>query len=286
MRSSLFLSTFYVVGGVFAAIAQPQVTAWSLVTDAALNARSPDHRKEAVAAIGAIGPAPDAVKFLSGVLHNDPEPMVRQAAAASLGEMKAAEAVPALKLALEDSSGEVAFSAAKALWDLGDPAGTATFEEILTRERGNSENFMTGAIHDAKRMMRDPKRLAFMGAKEASGAILGPFSMGFTVAHDALKDSGATGRALAVEYMTKNCDARVVQLLKWSLQEDGNWVVKAASARGLGICADTDVIPMLEKYLNDAHEPLKYQAAAAIVRLGLKHPAQPMPAATAANTKP
>jgi hypothetical protein len=286
MRSGLLLCSFYFVGSVLGVMAQPRVTAWSIVSDAALNAKSPDHRKEAVAAVAGIGPAPDAVKLLERVLHDDPEPMVRQAAAAALGDMKATEAAPALKAALEDQSGEVAFSAAKALWDLGDPEGVATFEEILTRERKNGQGFVGGAISDAKRTMRDPKKLAFMGMKEASGAVLGPFSMGFTVAQGAIKDTGAPGRALAAEYMSKDCNARTVQLLKWSLENDGNWLVKAASARGLGICAESDVIPMLEKYLNDSHEPLKYQAAAAIVRLSLKQPAAPAVQPTAANTRP
>lgn len=283
MRSRLFHCTFYFLTGISVIAAQPSVTAWNVLTNGAMTAKNPDHRKEAVAAIAAIGPAPQAVKLLEDVLQKDSEPMVRQAAAAALGEMKATEATPALKAALNDESGEVAFSAAKALWDLGDPDGKATFIEILTRERKNSQGFISGAVSDAKRTMRDPKKLAFMGAKEASGAIFGPLSMGLTVAHDAMKDTGAAGRALAADYLSKDCDARAVQLLEWSLKEDGNWLVKAASARGLGKCGDKEALPAMEKYLSDSHEPLKYQAAAAIVRLGLS---EKMPAATASDQRP
>ena len=286
MRWTAFLCIFYLSGGISLLVAQPNVTAWKILTDAAQNSKVPDHRKEAVAAIAAIGPAPDAVTVLEVVLQKDSDPMVRQAAAAALGDMKATAAIPALKAALQDDSGEVAFSAAKALWDLGDPAGKDTFTEILSGERKNSEGFMSGAMRDAKRTIRDPKKLAYMGVKEASGPLLGPFSMGITVAHDALKDSGAAGRALAAEYMSKYCDGRTVQMLEWSLKEDGNWVVKAASARGLGKCADAQAIPLLETYLNDSHEALKYQAAAAVVRLSSKEPAPSSSAATAANQRP
>src|SRR5207253_3842746 len=197
---------------------QPTVPGWKMLLDAAQNAKNPDQRKRAVAAIAAIGPAPEAVEALEGVLQKDSDAIVRQTAAAALGEMKGTEAITALKAALNDDSGEVAFSAAKALWDLGDPAGKDVFTEILTRERKSSEGLMGGAIHEAKRTMRDPKKLAFMGVKEASGAVLGPFGMGFTVMHEVAKerDSGATSRALAAEYMSKDCDARVVQLLGWS----------------------------------------------------------------------
>ena len=130
--------------------------------------------------------------------------------------------------------------------------------------------------------MRDPKKLALMSAKEASGALLGPYAMGFNMARDAMKDNGAPGRALAAEYLAKDCDARAVQLLEWALKEDSHWLVKAASARGLGKCGDTPAIPFLEKYLNDSHEPLKYQAAAAIIRLSMTA----APASTAANMQP
>jgi HEAT repeat protein len=285
VRSRMFFCIFYAAGGIWLLGAQPHTTAWNVLTDAALNAKNPDHRRQAVAALAAIGPAPEAVKVLEDVLKKDPESMIRQTAAAALGEMKATEAIPALQGALEDDSGEVAFSAAKVLWDLGDPAGKLTFEEILTGERKDSPGFLGRKMTQAKRTMRDPKKLAYMGVKEASGVMLGPMSMGITVAHDAMKnkDSGATGRALAVEYMSKDCDARSVQLLEWSLKEDGNWLVQSAAARGLGKCGDAKEVPLLEKYLGDSHEPLKYQAAAAIVRLSLK---QTAPAATAASDKP
>jgi HEAT repeat protein len=256
MRFKTVLCSFYVLGGLWVLPAQPNVTAWNVLTTAAYNAKNPDHRKQAVAALGAIGPAPDAVKVLEDVLRKDADSGVRQTAAA-------------------------------ALWDLGDPAGKLTFEEIIARERKLSKGLVGGKMDEAKQTMHDPGKLAYMGVKEAAGALLGPFSMGIPVAHeimkDVTKDPGATGRALAAEYMSKDCDARAVQMLEWSLKEDGNWLVKAASARALGKCGDTQAIPVLEGYLKDSHEPLKYQAAAAIVRLSLK---QTAPVAAAANDKP
>lgn len=272
MRSKALFCTFYLIGGLIIASAQPKAKAWKVVTDAALNAKNPDHRQQAVAAIAAIGPAPEAVDFLEGVLHNDSDATVRQMAAAALDQMHATAAIPALQRALDDPSGEVAFSAAKALWDLGDPTGEATFEEILTHEKKAGPGLVGAKMSEAKRTFTDPKKMAFMGAKEATGALFGPLSMGFTVAKVVTNDGGAQGRALAAEYMAKTCDAHSVQLLKWSLQNDDNWLVKAAAARGLGKCGDADDIPALEKYLGDSHEPLKYQAAAAIVRLSLKEP--------------
>lgn len=270
MRLREFLGIFYLVVTISAGRGETNKPAWELLSDASLRAQNPDHRRQAVAAIASIGAEPQAVQTLVQVLQTDQDPMVRQAAASALGEMKAVSAAPALKNALNEQADEVAFAAAKALWDMGDPSGKDTFVEILTRERKDSQGFMGGKMSEAKRTMRDPKKLAFLGAREASGAFLGPVSMGITMAHDAMKDGGASGRAIAADYMSKDCDARSIQLLEWSLNEDGNWLVKAAAARGLGKCGDTQAIPMLQKYLDSSHEPLKYQAAAAIVRLSAK----------------
>ena len=270
MRLKAFLGIFYLVSAISAGRAETNKAAWSVLTDAALQAQNPDHRRQAVAAIAAIGADPQAVQTLVQVLQTDKDPMVRQAAASALGEMKAVDAAPALKNALNEQADEVAFAAAKALWDMGDPSGKDTFVEILTRERKDSQGLMGSKMSEAKRTMRDPKKLAYLGAKEASGAFLGPASMGISIVHDAMKDGGASGRAIAADYMSKDCDARSIQLLEWSLKEDGNWLVKAAAARGLGKCGDTQAIPMLETYLDNSHEPLKYQAAAAIVRLSAR----------------
>ncbi len=281
MRSRAFLCIVYLAGGTFVLPAQPSLTAWDVLT-AGLADGNPDHRKQAVAALSAIGPAPRAVKAVEDVLANAKETDLRQTAAASLAEMKATAAIPALRTALDDPSGEVAFSAAKALWDLGDPSGKATFQEILTRERKDSKSFVGGALDEAKRTLHDPKKIAAMGAKEASGALLGPYYMGFTVARDAMKDSGAPGRALAAQYLSKDCDARAVQLLEWALKDDTSWLVKAAAARGLGKCGDEPAIAILETHLHSSHESLRFQAAAAIIRLSDKG----QPATDTANATP
>lgn len=288
MRSIAVLYTLCAFMGSFVVSAQTMEKAWNVLCDAALNAKNPDHREQAVAAIAGIGPAPQAVKLLSSVLRDDKDAGVRQAAAAALDEMKATEAAPALKAALNDSSGAVAFSAAKALWDLGDPDGRATFIEVLTGERKSSPGLIDSNMNHAKRILLDPKKLTYMGIKEASGPLLGPMSLGMSsvgikAAHDVMaNDKAATARAMAAEYMAKTCDARTVQLLEWAIKEDGDWLVKAASAQGLGKCGTAEHIPLLAKYLDDSHEPLKYQASAAIVRLSLKA----KPPATASTEQP
>jgi hypothetical protein len=64
----------------------------------------------------------EAIQLVEGALR-DPDSLVRQTAAAELGQMKVREAIPSLKTAMDDAAGEVAFAAAKALWDMGDRSG-------------------------------------------------------------------------------------------------------------------------------------------------------------------
>ena len=265
MSKKLAIAGFY---SVFVLLAQPEKTAWDVLKQGLVD-NNPDKRRQAVTATGSIGLTPDAIRLVEEALH-DKETIVRQTAAAELAEMKSKQSIGALKTEVDDPSGEVAFAAAKALLDLGDPAGKYVIEDVLTGEQKTSPGLVSGAVQDAKRKMRDPKALAVMGFKEASGALLGPFNMGIVAAEQAFKDGSAGARSLAAGMLAKNCDARSLQLLDWAYTNDKNWAVKAAAAKGLGECGNADSIPKLEQGLSDSHEAVKDMSAASIIRLSLK----------------
>jgi HEAT repeat protein len=249
-------------------LAQPDKTAWD-VLKLGLTDKNPEKRRQAVTATGSIGLMPEAIQQVEQALH-DKDPVVRQTAAAELADMKSLQSIPALKTEIDDSAGEVAFAAAKALWDLGDLSGRELIEDVLTGEQKSSEGLVSGAVRDAKRKMHDPKALTVMGLKEASGALLGPFNLGVVAAEQAFKDGSAGGRSLAATLLAKKCDPQTRQLLEWAYTNDKNWAVKAASAKGLGQCGNADSIPKLEQGLSDAHEAVKDMSAAAIIRLNLQ----------------
>ena len=96
----------------------------------------------------------EAVRRVEAALH-DSDARVRQQAALALGQMKATSAIPALKEALDDH-GEVAFAAAKALTDLGDPVRPRHAD---CGARGRPERLpgmMTNAIREAQRRVKHP----------------------------------------------------------------------------------------------------------------------------------
>jgi HEAT repeat protein len=250
--------------------AQPNVTAWNLLLEG-FNDKNLERRRQAVAAIGSVGLAPEAIQMVEKALH-DAEPQVRQTAAAVLGQMRSHKSISALQVLLDDEAGEVAFTAAKALWDLGDRSGKGIIQDVLTGQRKDTPGLMDGAMQDAKAKLHSPKTLAMIGVKEASGALLGPFGIGVYAAEQAFKDTSVSGRTLAATMLGEHCDARAQQLLEWDMTEDRNWAVKAACARALGQCGNPEAIPKLEQNLADSHDAVKYMAAAAIVRLSLKPP--------------
>jgi HEAT repeat protein len=249
-------------------LAQPEKTAWE-VLKTGLDNKNPDKRRQAVTAIGSIGLDADAVSLVQGALR-DPDSLVRQTAAATLGQMKARQSIPALKTALDDAAPEVAFAAAKALWDMGDRSGLDLIEDVLTGQQSSSEGGLKGAVRDAKRKMHDPKALAVMGLKEASGALLGPFNLGVIAAEQAFKDGASGGRALATTLLAQDCDVESLRLLERAATNDKSWAVKAAAAKALGQCGNKDAIPTLEQNLSDSNAAVKCMSAGAIVKLSRK----------------
>jgi HEAT repeat protein len=238
--------------------------AWTTL-DKALLSGNPDHRRQALTALGSIGASNRLAlqKVEQGL--RDKDPVVRGTAAAVLGQMHATEAIPLLKEALDDND-EVAFSAAKALADMGDTGGRHMFIAVLAGERKDSAGLITSSIRDARAKLRHPEQLALIGAKEASGAFLGPASMGIVVAQDVFRDGGATGRALAATEIAKGHDPYTLTLLEWALG-DSNWLVRAAAAKGVGEHGNADSIPRLQSLLGDDHNGARTMAAAAIIRI-------------------
>jgi hypothetical protein len=231
-----------------------------------------NHRKEAIEAAGTVGSVREAVKLVAKGLE-DKEVLNRQTAAATLGQMGSQDAIPYLKNALEDKP-EVAFTAAKALWNLGDTTGRTIFQEVLEGERPNGPTKMQKAMKDAKKRLK-PDQLALMGVSEAAG-VLGPAGIAVQAVKEALKEvkgasSGIPGRALAADVLGKDSDPYALTLLEWALG-DNNWAVRVAVCKALGERGNDGTIAKLQPLLNDDHHAVRYMAAASMVKLSLKGP--------------
>ncbi len=226
-----------------------------------------EHQLQTLAAIGTIpGTDERAVKIAVDTLHAK-HAQVRAAAADALGEMKATSAAPALKAAFDDT-GEVAFSAARALVKMGDPAGREVLVAVIAGDRKDTPGMMTKAVRDARQRMHHPEGLILMGAGDASGAMFGPAAgIPFAAVTDAFKLKGVSGRAAAAEALGKDPEPYAVTLLEWALT-DRNWEVRACAAKALGERGNESSIPPLQKLLTDDRNTVRANAAAAIIRIG------------------
>jgi HEAT repeat protein len=266
MLGVIVLAAIAFVPDIRAASAQDE--AWAAL-DQSLKAGT-EHRIQALSALATIrGSNEEAVKRALDALQ-DKDAQVRQAAALALGQMKAKQAVPDLKRALDDT-GEVAFAAAKALTDIGDPSGRDMLIAVLAGERKDTPGLMANAMRDAKHRLHHPQGLVLMGAEDAAGAMFGPASWGIEATKDAidLKGKGTPGRAAAAAYLAKDTDPYAVKLLEWALGDD-NQFVRVEAAKGLGERGNAESVPKLQNVLTDSHTRVRAMAAASIINLASK----------------
>ncbi len=242
----------------------PEKVSWKILADAVGSSKA-SQRVDAVSAVATIGPQPRVVELVEGCLHDKDED-VRRVATTTLGTMKSRSSISKLKQALDDDSPQVSFAAAQALWQMGDRSGIDIFYQILEGERKASKGIIRSEIADARKRLRNPSALALIGAEQAAGSFLGPFSTGISVAEALAKDSSAPTRALAANLLSSDRDSVTRQEFLDALG-DKNWVVRAAAAKGLGNSERRDMIPFLQPLLDDKKDPVRYLAAASIVRL-------------------
>ena len=246
-----------------------EASAWKVLTDAATSDKT-STRSDGISALASIGPRREVVQLLEAGLA-DKDADVRVIAATSLGQIKAHESVPALQKAVSDDSAQVSFAAAKALWEMHDHSGRDLFIAVLEGDRTASKGLVRAQIDDAKKRLHDPKGLMMMGVNEGAGQFLGPFAMGLTIAEALAKDSSAPARALSAALLGEDSSAESKQELKDALG-DKNWVVRAAAAKALGNFPEPQLIPTLQPLLQDDKDPVRYMAAASIVRLSIQTP--------------
>ena len=122
----------------------PEENRANLILNEGLANKNPDIRKQAVAALGLIGPREPYLSEIATAL-SDKDFYVQLSAIASLVDLKDKGTADLLSKALDDSAPEVSFAAAKALFALGDPRGRTALLAILERETKTQSNFLNRA---------------------------------------------------------------------------------------------------------------------------------------------
>src|ERR1700761_6597538 len=108
----------------------PQQLAWSIL-DAGVSNTNTQQRVSAVTALALIPADPKSTALAEHALQDD-NADVRQAAAATLGTLKAKSSIPALQQALKDSSPAVIMAAAHSLVAMDNEEGFDTYYAVAT----------------------------------------------------------------------------------------------------------------------------------------------------------
>jgi HEAT repeat protein len=258
MRAIVFFLTALCLYG-----QNPDEVAWRILEDG-IHEGNPIKRREAVLAFSLVQPAPRPVGLLLKALE-DKDAGVREAACATLGEMKARTAIPKLRMAVADPVPEVTFAAAKALYGMGDQAGTDVMMAVLLGEQADSSGFVSGSIRSMKLKLHDPKALLMIGINEGAG-FAGPFGMGVPIAEGLFKDNQASGKTVAALLLATDRSPRSLGALKEALMEK-NWTVRAAAARAIARRDATPLYDNVAMLLDDRRDEVEFSAAAAVIRL-------------------
>jgi HEAT repeat protein len=275
MKPVLVLAIFTIGASLRAApMAGPEHASWA-VLDQAANSHEVHERLEAVAALGSMGAQNQrAVDRMVVFLKTDKCTRVRKAAALGLGNMKAKQAIPALRAALKDKEDEVSFAAAQSLVSLGDPTGQAMVVAVMSGQRSASPGFVTNARREAARRVNHPQTMAFAGVAGAAGAAFPPALPAVAVVSYAGRFNGDRdpGDVAAVDSIADDPNPYNVGLLERALGSK-RAPVRAEAAKSLGERGNLATIPRLEPLLKDKSANVRTMAAASIVRLS--HPAEP-----------
>ena len=233
-------------------LAQPEKSAWEVLKSGLVDT-NPLNRRQAVTATGSVGLDPEAIRQVEWALQKDTDPLIRATAAAELGEMRSRQSFPALKAAL--------------LWDMGDKTGRGFIEDVVAGQQRATDGGVKRALRRADRLRYDPKKMAVIGAKSATGALLGPFNIGVLAAEQVFKSSAVAVRMQALNLLAEECDNQTFKLLEAASTDDKTWAEKAAAAKALGKCARPEAIPKLEENLSNSNAAVRFMSAAAIIRL-------------------
>jgi HEAT repeat protein len=200
--------------------------------------------------------------------------ITRANAAADLGLVRAAEALPALTKALDDPDLRVRQTAVWALGQaggsdtlttlvriLGDPSVTVArrAQEVLA-ERG--QEVKDAIVAYAGKSANRSGRLAsieLMGWLRISG--------GAELLLDFMSDLDAEVRVKSVKAAAAIGDPRFMEVFH-RLLNDQRWEVRCQAAKGLTVFGSPDSVPFLEKSLRDQHWWVRFYAATALSEAG------------------
>ena len=246
--------------------ATPEENRANMLLGAGLGDKNPDVRKQAVAALGLIGPRQTYISQINNAI-SDKDVYVRLAAVASLVDLKDKGTADMLDRALHDVAPEVSFAAAKALYGLDDPRGRAALLAILGREAKTQSSFLTAQKRDTLRLVHVPKGMMLFAIKNGVGFAPVPgLGAGVSSMQEIMSDSGISGRATTAVLLANDPNPQVLDALKEALG-DKDPSTRAAVVHAIAARNDPALMPLLLPLFDDVKEAVRLRAGAGYLRL-------------------
>jgi HEAT repeat protein len=231
-----------------------------------LTANNPETRKIAVVALSLAATNGPLFTQLEQMLQ-DKDLEVRLAVVEGLQDMNSKPAIAVLHTALGDSTPEVSFAAAKALWALNDPAGKQALLAVLAGDNKTASGFFSKEMRQAIRMMHTPRTtILYMMRQGAGFAPVPGLGIGISSMQQILSDPNVSGRATAALLLGKDKDKATLDALYDALI-DKDFRVRAAAVHALALRNDPALRARLEPLIDDDKAEVRLRAAAALLRL-------------------
>jgi HEAT repeat protein len=230
MKNQMIIASVILAAGLAPAATTNQTAIDTIET--ALQSKNVEIRKDAVEALGIAGP-----KYVWG-----------------------------LRQSLDDKAPEVRFAAAKALYEMNDPAGEQALLGVLNGDSKTSSGFMAQQGREAARTVQSPKSLAIATAKGA--ALLSPVpgaSLGVSMTVKAISKHGADRAATAL-LLGKANSPEVIAALENALT-DKDPAVRAAAIQAIALSGNPELAKDAQSLMNDKNRTVRLRAAAAWLRL-------------------
>ena len=239
----------------------PEQNAWTEL-NTGLRDNSTDVRVRAVHVLGELNGNAKAKDAAISALKSDKQAEVRAAAAQSLGEMGAKDAIADLHATYQDTDPSVIIAAAHSLIELGDNTGYNVYYAVLTGEQKTGQSLS----EQQKKMLKDPKKMASLGVQAGVGFIpFGGLAMG---GYKLLtRDDTSPVLAAAALMLAKDPDPKSGKALADASANKDKWLVRAAAFDAIAKRGDPALLDAAAAGLQDDKDMVRISAAAAVIHL-------------------
>lgn len=236
--------------------------------DAGYADKNPDTRVEVASVMGLIGTREKLAEGFETMLK-DKDYKVRSAVVRAMGDLNDKKMVPLLEQALKDSVAEVAFSAAKILAGMHEPAGKQALLAVYRGTEKGSSGFIASAFRDTARQFESPRTALLFGLRQGVGYIPVPgLGFGYTAVEGLILDPNFSPRASALLMLASDRSEESANRLRDAFV-DKDWSVRAVAVQSLAMYGHTEDREEIAKLFEDKKDKVRFRAAAAYLRLWL-----------------